>query len=270
MDNSIEEIEYRGHTIKIYLDDAPESPREWDNLGTMLCSHKRYNLGDEQIDDWYISHADSWEDALALYIWNEYFISATEGTVPDRAFFDKMYKVDAEDEWVYLEYEDVPNEEGMRLLWNWMVQNMAFLPLYMYDHSGITINTTGFSCLWDSRQVGYIYVAPDKIKKEYGEVTPDTIKKAENVLRKEAEIYDDYVTGAVYGYSIDDGDIGGCWGFYGYDFEKNGLLEAARDDINYYIANKIKEHCEEVKAWIKNRVPLDYRKPLTIGGAECM
>ena len=29
-----------------------------------------------------------------------------------------------------------------------------YLPLYLYDHSGITMNTTGFSCQWDSGQVG--------------------------------------------------------------------------------------------------------------------
>ena len=26
-------------------------------------------------------------------------------------------------------------------------------PLYLYDHGGITMNTTGFSCSWDSGQV---------------------------------------------------------------------------------------------------------------------
>lgn len=30
------------------------------------------------------------------------------------------------------------------------------LPIYMYSHGGETINTTGFSCPWDSGQVGWI------------------------------------------------------------------------------------------------------------------
>ena len=42
-------VEYRGYTINIYQDENSESPREWDNAGTMICSHSRYNLGDEQI-----------------------------------------------------------------------------------------------------------------------------------------------------------------------------------------------------------------------------
>ena len=36
------------------------------------------------------------------------------------------------------------------------------LPVFMYDHSGITINTTGFSCRWDSGQVGIIYMTKAK------------------------------------------------------------------------------------------------------------
>jgi len=31
----------------IMYDPEPVNPREWDNLGTMVCFHKRYNLGDE-------------------------------------------------------------------------------------------------------------------------------------------------------------------------------------------------------------------------------
>ena len=35
--------------LKIFVDDNPESPREWDNLGIMICRHSRYDLGDEQL-----------------------------------------------------------------------------------------------------------------------------------------------------------------------------------------------------------------------------
>ena len=34
--------------LKIVQDDDPGSPRDWDNLGRMLCWHNRYTLGDEQ------------------------------------------------------------------------------------------------------------------------------------------------------------------------------------------------------------------------------
>ena len=35
------------YELKIVQDTDPESPRTWDNLGTMVCFHKRYELGDK-------------------------------------------------------------------------------------------------------------------------------------------------------------------------------------------------------------------------------
>ena len=37
---------YRGLRIRIEQDTDAESPRTWDNLGTLLCWHRRYWLGD--------------------------------------------------------------------------------------------------------------------------------------------------------------------------------------------------------------------------------
>lgn len=42
-----ETIDYKGHTIHIKHDTSCESQREWDNFGTMVCFHRRYNLGDK-------------------------------------------------------------------------------------------------------------------------------------------------------------------------------------------------------------------------------
>lgn len=46
--NPIEKIKYKEYEIKLYQDEDPISPRENDNLGTMLCKHRNYNLGDEK------------------------------------------------------------------------------------------------------------------------------------------------------------------------------------------------------------------------------
>ena len=35
-----------GKILEIHVDDDPESPREWDNLGTVACSHRNYDLSD--------------------------------------------------------------------------------------------------------------------------------------------------------------------------------------------------------------------------------
>ncbi len=34
------------YRLKIENDDWADSPREWDNLGHMICWHRNYNLGD--------------------------------------------------------------------------------------------------------------------------------------------------------------------------------------------------------------------------------
>ena len=34
-------------TLKIYQDSDPADPREWDNIGIMICLHNKYNLGDK-------------------------------------------------------------------------------------------------------------------------------------------------------------------------------------------------------------------------------
>ena len=47
MSNLIESREHKGYTINIYPDDDPQDPRDFDNLGIMLCWHNRYDLGDE-------------------------------------------------------------------------------------------------------------------------------------------------------------------------------------------------------------------------------
>ena len=39
------------YTINIEHDEYAESPREWDNLGTMICFSRRYNLGDKHCYD---------------------------------------------------------------------------------------------------------------------------------------------------------------------------------------------------------------------------
>jgi hypothetical protein len=111
------------------------------------------------------------------------------------------------------------------------------LPLYLYDHSGITMKTTPFNDNWDSGQVGYIMVSKYEVKKEYGwkSLTSKRIKQIEKRLCNEVKIYDDYISGNVYSFTVKrvgDEWIGSCGGFFGTNFEENGLLEYARNEID--------------------------------------
>jgi hypothetical protein len=107
---------------------------------------------------------------------------------------------------------------------------VAYLPVYVYDHSGARMNTTGFSCPWDSGQIGWIIAFKDTIKSLFPSWKISTQKRRESILewlRGEVETYSAYMSGEVYGFQItenadpDDperGDIiDSCWGYYGDD-----------------------------------------------------
>lgn len=68
MNDEIETIEYRGQVIKIYQDEDAGSPRDWDNVGTMICFHNRYELGDKH--DLSIEDFDNW-DGVKQYLMKE-------------------------------------------------------------------------------------------------------------------------------------------------------------------------------------------------------
>lgn len=43
---TIRTFEIEDKELRISQDENPDNPREWDNLCTMACFHRRYNLGD--------------------------------------------------------------------------------------------------------------------------------------------------------------------------------------------------------------------------------
>lgn len=109
------------------------------------------------------------------------------------------------------------------------------LPLYLYDHSGLSISTEGwrypYNDPWDAGQVGWIYTTKERIREWLGvkRVTKAAIEKARNILLKEVEEYDLYLRGQVYGYTIYDTDdwevLDSCGGFFGSNPIENGMAE---------------------------------------------
>jgi hypothetical protein len=101
--------------------------------------------------------------------------------------------------------------------------------VFLYDHSGLAMNTIGFHCPWDSGQVGYVHVTLEAVREEFGvkRVTKALREKTEDILRGEIVSYDAYLAGRVYGYVIEnDGEeVDACWGFFG-DYELDCLSEA--------------------------------------------
>lgn len=217
----METIKYKGYDINIISDDFATDPREWDNAGKMVCQHGRYHLGDEQYKN---SYANSWREWFAYYVLENY------ATLNLKTYNTFGY------------FED---EEEVDKVWEWIEENMIVMPLFLYDHSGISISTSR-TCRWDSGQVGFMYITKKKAVEEFGKkyFTKAVEEKAIACMEAELKTYDDYLRGDVYGYVILDEngeEIDSCWGYYGYDHEKSGLLEEAKSYIDNEMYRAIKE-----------------------------
>ena len=106
------------------------------------------------------------------------------------------------------------------------------LPVYLYDHSGLSVQTTPFSCTWDSGRLGFIYATKENVRNEFGwkNLTTERQNKIREYLRNEVDTYNSYLCGDMYAYTVTDAsgtitDAGG--GFCGSDWDTNGLFECS-------------------------------------------
>lgn len=188
--DAIKTIEHEGYKIELYPDEDPESPRDWDHPGKMVCFHNRYTLGDRHN----LNHKDfSGWDAMESHISEE-------------------------------------------------LGGVVILPLFLYDHGGITMSTGPFGCRWDSGQVGFIYITKDEVLSAFQvkTLTKDVLARATELLESEVKVYDQYLRGDVYGYKVLDKDgeeVDSCWGYFGDD----AAIEAAKEHIAYLLKQKSKE-----------------------------
>lgn len=215
-------------TVKVIADSSPESPREWDNVGTMLCKHGRYELGDKDADiSDLITPAIKEGDAKELRPIVRECLKRDRYAIDNLRQYLREGKADRGGRteslrlWLGDYVSDLREDEQIDLCRPLIDAVAEVLPCYLYDHSGITMSTGRFSCPWDSGLVGFIW-ATHKTATEKGV----EVEKLAEVLEGEVAVYAQYLEGDVYGFSIEDGDYeNSCWGFYGLDPKKNGMLE---------------------------------------------
>lgn len=144
-------------------------------------------------------------------------------------------------------------------------EGSVVLPLYLYEHSGMTMSTSNsgypFTDPWDSGQVGWIVATPEAIRKNYDvkRVTKEVREKVEAALRSEVKVYDMWLQGNVWGFvftklwcdhprhekpcdaecELCQRECGpanyreeqdSCWGFYGEDLKEAGIEEALPEE----------------------------------------
>ena len=224
---------FRLHTE---TDDEPWNPREDmdGNIGTMFCMHDRYKLGDK----------NKFSDSLGM----KYAMLQDAGITPEKVIklakkegetlhirlvynrHEKMWELLVEDRngnerlvshEHYLEYleEDVISALSVQEIMAISDGKLVALPLYLMEHSGISMQTSDYHDPWDSGQVGWIWSTIEKAEKVTGNHNVG-MEQVQEWLRGEVEHYSQYLCGDVYGYIVEKYEKGdwteteSLWGIY--------------------------------------------------------
>ena len=205
----IKSVENENYVLEVYRDELVETPREWDNLGTMITYHNHYILGEKELNGGYPSMYDEFKEEV---IYGDLGLEVDDDGLADCIMEDEV----------------------------------VYFPLFLFDHSGLRMDYTPFSCRWDSGQVGYIYVTHEKVKEHFNidKVDGEHIKKAKDILKAEVKTMDSYLSGDIYYICLKEKKTCKCCeytsmeviesigGFYGYDGIKEGIKEYLPKDTH--------------------------------------
>ena len=196
------------------MDPEPESPIGEDGMvSTMLVWWNRYHLGNENP---YSSPEDFLIQAVEAYAKN-----------------DKDYD----------RFDTFSNMDRIEFLKG---KGYAIFPLYIYEHTGITIHMGEFgkapgypfSDRFDAGMAGFVFVKKDDFLEKTGADESSWREKAKECLKSEVELYDMYLRGEVYGIVVEEMEDDGewyeresCWGYYSDSFGDDLVREIASDYI---------------------------------------
>jgi hypothetical protein len=198
-DTLLETIEYKGMEIEIHVDyDAPNPRTEWDcHIGTMACGEGSWDYSDKgetihDRDEFLFELATAVKGLTGQYrhinYWSDLVCDIEERSIARRDALGKKIGVEIGCEGVLLtriilenadpdllerwKYHDDragnPEQAAGEMLQKIIDKHYVILPLYVYEHSGVTMRTYPFGCRWDSGQAGYIYALKSKFLKETG------------------------------------------------------------------------------------------------------
>ena len=264
MNDPIESFDVDGLTVEIHYDTDPENPRtDYDcHLGKMICFHRRHSLGDKHdfkdadcffsslLSDLELSEKEinqivlqANKDKQWRADYREFFISRKDGESKESVRRDFVFnKMIDQFDWL--------DKDTKALLMDILEEHIVILPLYLYDHSGLRMSTGGFSCPWDSGQVGWIYCTKQTVIKEYGDWTVESVTKATKCMEQEVETYSEYLAGEVYGYQVIDCDgevLDSCWGYFGdMDYCKQEATDSAKGCAIHKEAERVAQRLADV------------------------
>ena len=193
-------------TLEIYVDADPQSPRENDNLGIMICGHQRYELGDEQIKP---SDFFSWSD-VKKKLEEDGAISI----MPLRLYDHSGISLSIGNSYPF-------NDE-----WDSMMVGFIYTNKKQLEMTGVKYDPA------DPLTLANIRAQLEGEIKEYntylsGEVYGYVLRAAPKICGT---------------CKHNDGgeEIDSCWGFFGYNIMENGILDSLPEEIQKEI-KEIKE-----------------------------
>lgn len=283
------------HKIDIDRDEFPMDPRrDWgDNIDHMIVDWDRYDLGDEkngsvsdeltrlvrrhcypdEVVDAVLGEksklktirlikdedTEAEEDDYILQVWCEWKTAFNLGPAhwENECSVKKKYAFD------YI-IDCLTDAHCIELL----KPKIEFLPLSIYEHSGITMYLGAPNDDFDSGYAGFIYMTRAEAFDNLAGVTEENWREvADKFMEGSVKTYADFLEGSVYGYEVYDsvdypaethhevvtnaetGEIisdrtwttkpiskwepcndGWCGSFFGCDHEENGLLDELPDD----------------------------------------
>lgn len=89
--------EVNGYTVEVHFDEDTYhlDPRQWDNVGIMACSHRRYRLGDEQLpkgfDGWSEVEAYLEREKGAIFMLPLYLYDHSIQSISTRSFIGRAH-----------------------------------------------------------------------------------------------------------------------------------------------------------------------------------
>lgn len=214
--------------IHIEHDEDPLNPRENDNLANLWCEHPRLTLGDDEAKTYLADAISELAEKLGIDLSEPYppcpecSTITREDWVYDDTDLDletwRQHKIesceicDGDGEIDNPNYTELDDPESIRKGLDTVdpdEEHIFLLPLYLYEHSGITMSTTPFGCRWDSGQAGMAFVTKEElIESGAYHITKDSPledmrEAAHKVIRNEVEEYDHYITGNYIGYTLE-------------------------------------------------------------------
>lgn len=130
-------------------------------------------------------------------------------------------------------------------------------PLYLMDHSVISISTGPFNCPWDSGQVGWIYISYDAANKLLVDKPLKNPERSKTLHKKilkcfdcDVQVYDQYLRNDVWQYlveacepchlcrHVDWTTVDSCCGIYGFDDCLSEALTVLRNLVETSLANR--------------------------------